>query len=1287
VRIAIAVNVNDIGAAHGAMGARFRDYNWSSSALGPPEGWPTSLRTMVGVVLGSRFPMLLWWGPALLQIYNDGYRPILGDKHPRAFGAPGRDVWSEIWHIIGPMADSILDGGPPTWSEHLLLPMNRKGFLEEAYFTFSYSPIPDDDGKVGGVLVTVQETTEQVQGHRQLRTLRDLGAGATGTAAAVEACEAAARILGSDAADIPFALLYLVDKDAHTTRLVASAGLTSAHVDGYRVIELEDAAAAWPFAESVRRGGLVDVRELPARGSWPGGPLADASSRAVVAPLARSGEAVPYGFAVFGVSPNRVFDDGYSGFLALVADQIATAIAHARSMEEARARAEALEALDRAKTTFFSNVSHELRTPLTLMLGPTEEALASEDGTLAGENLQLLHRNELRLLKLVNALLDFARIEAGRVQARYQATDLPAFTADLASMFRAAAERAGLALEVACSASSSPVHVDRVMWEQIVMNLLSNALKFTFEGRIVVTLRDEGDAVVLEVSDTGIGIAPDEMPQLFQRFHRIEGARGRTHEGSGIGLAMVHELVRLHGGRVSATSAPGAGTTIRVAVQRGTAHLPAEAIVAADRPAAPVAAAMFAEEALHWLPMPEPVDHASMAPPHVAGTRILVVDDNADMRAYLRRLLQSRWTVDVAEHADAAVERVRRQPPDLVLVDVMMPGRDGLALVRELRAAPDTRELPIIVISARAGEESRIEGLESGADEYLVKPFSPRELLVRVEAQVALARGRRERAELLAREHEARVEAELQKQHLHDLFMQAPTLIAVLRGPDFVVELANEGVCRAWGHTQEAILGRPLLEVLPELHGQIFEPLLHSVYATGATQEGRETPCVFSRDDGTSETLYFNFVYTPFRGADGRVAGVFVIASDVTDQVKARQQLEDLRRAAEGANRAKDEFLAMLGHELRNPLSPIVTALQLMKLRDDGTNRERTVIERQVAHLIRLVDDLLDVSRIARGKVELKIELVEMSEIIVKAIEMASPLLEQRAHTLALDVPRRGVPVRGDATRLAQVVSNLLTNAAKYTPAGGRISVGVERVGEIVVLRVHDNGIGISPDVLAHIFDLFVQERQGLDRAHGGLGLGLTIVRNLVNLHGGSVSARSEGMGKGSEFIVRLPIAAHQRPQPPAGEVAMPAVPARGAGRRVLVVDDNDDSAAMLAEALRLRGHEVRVAHDGPAALAVSAAFHPHVAFLDIGLPVMDGYELAARMRQLPGLSGVGLLALTGYGQESDSERALAAGFHEHLVKPLDLRQLDRLVAVGADDDDRRARDERRTFGGERPTG
>ena len=522
-------------------------------------------------------------------------------------------------------------------------------------------------------------------------------------------------------------------------------------------------------------------------------------------------------------------------------------------------------------------------------------------------------------------------------------------------------------------------------------------------------------------------------------------------------------------------------------------------------------------------------------------------------------------------------------------------------------------------------------------------------------------------AELRERERLAREEAELQKRLLHSLFMQAPTLIAVLRGPDHIVELANPPVCKVWGRTEAELLNQPLLDVLPELRGQVFPSLLREVYETGIPYVGSEMPAVLARKDGPPATVYFNFVYSPFRKADGEIEGVFVIASDVTEQVLSRNQLNELREAAESANRAKDEFLAMLGHELRNPLSPILTALQLMKLRgSDASERERTVIERQVTHLTRLVDDLLDVSRIARGKVELKEEIVEIAEIVAKAIEIASPLLEQRIHRVDVHVQRHDLTVKGDATRLSQVISNLLTNAAKYTPPGGRITIRTEPEDGQVVVRVRDTGMGIAPEVLPRVFDLFVQERQAIDRSQGGLGLGLTIVRNLVERHGGTVSASSEGPGKGSEFVVRLPrvTVGQGFEHAPADRAAPDFVGLRtGDAPKVLVVDDSADGAEMLATALNTQGYDTRVAYDAPLALKIAADFLPDVALLDIGLPVMDGYELAVRLRELPGLNGLKLIALTGYGQESDRRKSREAGFDHHLVKPVDLSMLESLLA------------------------
>ncbi|HEX4351327.1 MAG TPA: ATP-binding protein [Polyangiales bacterium] len=389
------------------------------------------------------------------------------------------------------------------------------------------------------------------------------------------------------------------------------------------------------------------------------------------------------------------------------------------------------------------------------------------------------------------------------------------------------------------------------------------------------------------------------------------------------------------------------------------------------------------------------------------------------------------------------------------------------------------------------------------------------------------------------------------------------------------------------------------------------------------------------------------------------------------ERARVEREREGLLASAEAANRTKDEFLAMLGHELRNPLAPIQTALHLMQSKDDGAlKRERTVIERQVDHLTRLVDDLLDVSRIAQGKVELKYQTVELADVVTRAIEIASPLLEQHAHTLELDLQRSGLPVNVDPARLTQVVSNLLSNAAKYTPAGGRIAISTVDEGERVSLRVRDNGVGISPEIAPRVFDLFVQGRQSIDRAQGGLGLGLTIVRSLVERHGGSVSMHSKGEGLGSEFAVRLPRArmADIAATPP---IAPPLHTRSTVPRsaRVLVVDDNEDAAEMLAAVLSTHGCEVSVAHDGPEALRIAAACSFDAALLDIGLPVMDGYELAGRLRELPNLARARLVAVTGYGQESDRQRALAAGFQEHLVKPVDLTRLKSIVSELLNDD------------------
>jgi signal transduction histidine kinase len=515
---------------------------------------------------------------------------MLGAKHPRSMGQPGREEWAEIWHIIGPMLDGVMRDGIATWSDDQMLPLHRNGYTEECYFTFSYSPIRDETGGIGGVFCAVTETTQRVLGERRLATLRTLAERtASESSTPAEACRAAAATLGGNPEDVPFALFYLLDDTGRCLTLVSAAGLT-ADTESIREIALDDVGAgsnSWPLDPVIKDRSSVLLSDVAERfGHLVNRPWPEPVQSAVVLPIARPGQERPYGILVAGVSPRRALDDDYRGFFALVASQVATAVANARAYEEERERAASLAELDRAKTAFFSNVSHEFRTPLTLLLGPLEECLtrAAESSWPMRDSLDVAHRNALRLLKLVNSLLEFSRIEAGRVQAVYEATDLSAYTAELASSFRSAVERAGIELVVDCEPLPGPVFVDRDMWEKIVLNLLSNAFKFTFEGQITVTLQSRDGSAQLVVRDTGTGIPSSEIPKLFERFYRVPNVRGRTYEGTGIGLALVKELVKFHDGLIEVESAEGVGSSFIVRLPFGSSHLPAEHVRGTQAP-------------------------------------------------------------------------------------------------------------------------------------------------------------------------------------------------------------------------------------------------------------------------------------------------------------------------------------------------------------------------------------------------------------------------------------------------------------------------------------------------------------------------------------------------------------------------------------------------------------------------------------------------------------------------------------------------------------------------------
>jgi len=1180
----------------GEMGSLIRAKHWADTPLGPIESWPQSLRSAVSILVPSRAQIILFWGPELVAIYNDAYRPVLGAKHPDALGVPARRLFSEAWHVLEPLFMGVVNTGEAFWAKDHEFALERHGYLEETYFDVSYDPVRDETGRVGGLFCIVSDTTGRIVGERRLAALRDLGGIGAGASTAGEVLRNAGAVLERYRKDLPFAALYR-GKD-----LEVSFGIDDA------------AHRHWPLggAEELVRVGDAAVLKIatPGRGA--------------------------YGTLVAGINPQRGFDAAYADFLRLVSANIAGAIAAVQALEEERRRAAALAELDRAKTAFFANVSHEFRTPLTLMLGPLEDVLVKELAPETRAQLEVVGRNGQRLLKLVNTLLDFARIEAGRAQAAYQTTDLAALTADLASNFRSACERAGLRLAVDCPTLAEAAYVDREMWEKIVLNLLSNAFKFTLEGAIEVSLRDAGGNFQLEVSDTGVGIPAQALARVFERFHRVEDARGRSHEGSGIGLALVQELVKLHGGHISVQSALGKGTTFTLTIPKGSAHLPKERVRTGEASPSPAGsrADSYVAEALGWLPgVQRPLQRNG------SGPRVLLADDNADLRDYAHRLLAEHYEVEAVADGQAALEAARARPPELVISDVMMPRLDGFGLIRELHADPALGKIPVILLSARAGEEARVEGLDKGADDYLVKPFSARELLVRVGA--------------LLRSAEAHRMADAARAQFETLLNQAP-LGVYLVDEDFRIAAINP-------------VAAPVFGDIPDLVGRDFDEVIHRIWPKDYADEivrtfrrvleSGEPHVVPERieqrlDRGVTEYYEWQASRIPLPG--GR-KGVVCYFRDISKSVLAREALRE-------ADSRKDEFIATLAHELRNPLAPLRSSLDILKLGGvplPPADQALEIMDRQLSHLVRLVDDLMEVSRITRGSVELRKERVRLEVALRSAMEAAEPMIRAGHHRLHVALAAETIMVEADPVRLAQIFGNLLNNAAKYSEDGGDITIETRREGGEAVVVISDTGDGIEPGQLSQLFRIFVRGNRRSGRHQSGLGIGLALVQRLVELHGGRVEAASEGRGKGSRFTVRLPMIAAKPAAVRARRVEHPTMPPV----RILLVDDNRDAADSMRMLLNQVGAEVRVAHDGAEALEAFEACRPRVVLLDIGMPGMDGYEVARRLRASPLGARAALVALTGWGQDEDRRRVREAGFDHHLVKPADFGTLQSLIA------------------------
>jgi signal transduction histidine kinase len=986
------------------------------------------------------------------------------------------------------------------------------------------------------VLATVHEITEKVRNERRITLLRELGAHSADAKTAKGACASAAETL-RDAKDVPFALFYLIEADRKSARLAAASGIGMGMDASPITLSLVSDTGPWNVGKALETDQLQTVENLRERFSdIPCGPWLEPPHSAAILPIRSNVQRQPAGLLIAGISPRQRFDQSYGSFFELLSTQVATAIANARAYEEERKRAEALAELDRAKTVFFSNVSHEFRTPLTLLLGPLEESLASAPSNLPVEvraNLEVAHRNSLRLLKLVNSLLEFSRIEAGRIEANYEPIDLALYTSELVSLFRSAIEKAGLRLVVDCPPLPEPVYVDCEMWEKVVLNLLSNAFKFTFDGQIKVELRWLGEFVELSVSDSGVGIPEQELPKVFERFYRVRGVNGRTHEGTGIGLALVLELVRLHGGTVSALSQERRGTTFTVTIRTGRDHLPASSIHNPSRRSIQAARTQFVQEALRWLPAVEQADHKLEVPsangmedsiplggsPSLPPPRILLADDNADMREYVCRLLSPHCQVDAVGDGEAAMARIRTRHPDLLLTDVMMPRMDGVELLRTLRAEPETRDIPVIMLSARAGEEARVEGLQAGANDYLIKPFTARELLARVQSQLELARVRRE-SNAAVRESEERFRAFVTASS-DAVYRMSPNWSEMrsLRGRGFIPDTSNPNP--SWLQTY----------IHPDDRTQVL----------GAIEKAVQSKSVFElehrviRTDGTLGWTFSRAI--PLLNNQGELIEWFGAAADITERRNAEQALREaqnkLREHADNLECAIADRTAQLretvteleafsysvAHDLRAPLRALQGFGQFLADEyayqlDERAKSYLHRMSRAAERMDQLITDVLDYSHVVRSAHPL--EPVDIQKLLAEIIQIYPSLTEQSAR---ISIQGEFPIIMGNPARLTQCFSNLLSNATKFVAPGvtPEVRIWSETRDDWTRICVCDNGIGIPSDQHEKIFEIF----QRVSKDYEGTGIGLAIVKKAGERMQGRVGVDS-APGRGSTFWIEL---------------------------------------------------------------------------------------------------------------------------------------------------------------------
>ena len=1175
----------------GEMGKLIRVMDWSRTPVGPIELWPQSLKTAVNILLNSRHPMFIWWGRELTNIYNDAHMPMLGARHPQALGRSAPNVWADVWPVVGPQAEVVMRECRATCNESILLVMERHGYTEEAYFTFSYSPAPDDAGSVGGVFCAVTENTARVLDERRLKTLRDLGERSLAEAKTVEqACRVAAVTLADNLHDFPFALIYLLDEDGKRARLCETVNLPAGTKASPATVTVGSGDDGWNFSRVIETSQSQIVEDLEKRfGRLPAGPWADDwAKRALALPLAKTGaQELPAGFLVAGTSPRLAFNDDYRSFLDLAAGQIAKAISNARAYEEERKRAEALAEIDRAKTVRLSNVSHEFRTPLTLQaedaIGQLASIVESSDDAIVSKDLN------------------------GVIMSWNKGAE---------KLFGYAAE------EVIGKSLMILIPPDRADEETRILESVRRGEKIDHYE----TVRRRKDGALVKISLT---VSPI-----------------RDKEGAVIGASKIARDINERK-QVEQALAESAR-------QQRALYLLADHLHRAQSLDDVYNAALDAIlDALQC-------DRAS----------ILLFDDAGVMRFAGWRDLSEGYRKAVEGHSPWKPDEKYPEPICLNDVDVAEID-DSLKAVVKAEGIGAVAFIPLVSRGKLIGKfMTYFNAPHVISDDEIA-------LSLTIARQLAFGIERKRGEELL-----------WQKAAQLTLITNTAPVFMAHCDAQARFKFVNKPYAERFGLTPEDCIGKRFSEVVG---AEAYESLRQYIEVA---LSGEPVDFEVEVPYAAIGRRFMHSSYAPEFDANGKVVGFVAAITDVSERKKTEEEIARLlteeqaaREVAEQATRAKDEFLALVSHELRSPLNAMLGWNRLLRSQrgdDPEIAKVTETVERSGKAQLQLIEDLLDSARIITGKMKLEFQPVEPVAVISAALDTVRPAADSKGIVVTTDLDPEAGQITGDPNRLQQVVWNLVSNAIKFTPSGGRVRVELRRGGSGVQIVVDDTGEGINPDLLPYVFDRFKQSGSESSLRYGGLGLGLPLVKHLVELHGGSVAVESPGAGQGATFIVNLPVRAVKGDS--GIEKQEEAAIDRRAGRRprtakiegvrALVVDDEAGARELLVATLEQYGLLVMGVDSTAAALAAlesqfgDQASEPFdILISDIRMPGADGYELIQRVRAHADerVSRIRAIALTAYARTEDRKRALRAGFQMHVPKPVDEEELTTVIAALTD--------------------